>query len=308
MRCDKPRMENRANRRLAGLAATAILSIAMSTAAHGQSVAPAALSSVSLAKSEAILGGTRSRLAEIMARQQGIALPAAAPIQPASRLAPLRVQAVLRKNSGPAPAVLSGRPDVFGSVALSVSRTPLDARWRKAERARIGGSHATWARSLRGFDAEDRADLVNRFVNDRVRFVDDSRQYGRADVWTSAAATLKRGRGDCEDYAIAKFQLLRAAGIADRDLYFVVLKDLVRRSDHAVLVVRAGKRALVLDNGTDALLDSESVADYRPVLTFAAKGAWTHGYRRAAPAIIVASADQRSRSASLLALSTGFNR
>ena len=28
----------------------------------------------------------------------------------------------------------------------------------------------------------------------------------------------------------------------------------------------------VLDNGTDRLLDSESISDYRPVLTFAATG------------------------------------
>lgn len=280
---------------------------AASSAAQGQTLAPAALSNMSLAKSEAILGGTRSRLAEIMAQQQGIKLPAAAPLQPASRVAPLRLHAVLRKD-GPSPAARSGRPDLFGSVALSVSRTPLDARWRSAERARVGGSHAAWARSLRRLPEAERADSINRFVNSRVRFVDDRRQYGRADVWTSAGATLSRGRGDCEDYAIAKFQLLREAGIADRDLYFVVLKDLVRRQDHAVLVVRAGDRTLVLDNGTDALLDSESIDDYRPVLTFAARGAWTHGYRRAAPAITVASADQRSRSASLLALSTGFSR
>ena len=59
----------------------------------------------------------------------------------------------------------------------------------------------------------------------------------------------------------------------------MIAKDLVRRADHAVLVVRAGGHMFVLDNGTDRLLDSESVSDYRPVLTFAANGAWTHGYR-----------------------------
>ena len=289
------------------------LAIACTAAtAQAQIIAPATLSSASLAKSEAILGGTRSRLAEIIAEQQGVTLPAAAAVQPASRASLLELKAVLRKEARPSPALLSGRPDVFGTVALSVGRTPLDARWRKVERARIGGSYAAWARSLRGFDAVERVDLVNRFVNNRVGFVDDARQYGRADVWTTASETLRRGRGDCEDYAVAKLQLLRAAGISDRDLYLVVLKDLVRRSDHAVLVVRAGDRMLLLDNGSDELLDPETVSDYRPILTFAANGAWTHGYRRMSPTVAVASADkvldQRSRSASLLAFNTGLSR
>jgi len=75
----------------------------------------------------------------------------------------------------------------------------------------------------------------------------------------------------------------------------------------------------VLDNGTDELLDSESVSDYRPVLTFASSGEWTHGYRmqsaptniasnEEAPVRLAAAGAQRSVSASLLALSTGFKR
>jgi hypothetical protein len=76
----------------------------------------------------------------------------------------------------------------------------------------------------------------------------------------------------------------------------------------------------VLDNGTDRLLDSESISDYRPILTFASSGTWTHGYRMQSAPInvaaneatetptVLASADQRSWSASLLAFNTGFKR
>jgi hypothetical protein len=45
---------------------------------------------------------------------------------------------------------------------------------------------------------------------------------------------------------------------------------------------------LVLDNGTDTILNADNPGDYRPVLTFAANGAWTHGYRRATPSIAIA--------------------
>ena len=184
----------------------------------------------------------------------------------------------------------SWRPDVFGSIALAVRRTPLDRRWRDVARDPVGGRAASFAAALRDRVKSDRVEAVNRYVNDRVRFVDDSSQFGREDVWVSANNTLRRGRGDCEDYAIAKLQMLRAAGFDDRDLYLVIVKDLVRRADHAVLVVRASGRMLVLDNGTDMVADADSVRDYRPILTFSANGAWTHGYRRSMPPMTLAAA------------------
>jgi predicted transglutaminase-like cysteine proteinase len=240
---------------------------------------------VSQAKTEAILGSP-SRLAAILAEQQG--LPAPQPLRPASYTPRTPSYAVLRNAYVPSSGALSGRPDVFGSVALSVGRTSLDRRWRAVARQGVGGAAAAYAASLRGVSDAAKAEAVNRYVNRRVEFVDDSRQYGKADLWSAASETLRRGRGDCEDYAIAKLQMLRAAGISDRDLYLVVAKDLVRRSDHALLVVRAGGRMLVLDNGTDTILNADNPGDYRPVLTFAANGAWTHGYRRSMPSIAVA--------------------
>ena len=243
--------------------------------------------SVSQAKTEAILGAP-SRLAAILSEQQG--LPAPKPLRPASLSYRTPTYSVLRDITRFSPGAASGRPDVFGSVALEVGRTSLDRRWRKVARQRVSGVPAAYAASLRGRSELTRVEAVNRYVNQRVQFVDDSRQYGREDLWSAASDTLRRGRGDCEDYAIAKLQMLRAAGFADRDLYLVVAKDLVRRSDHAVLVVRAGGRMLVLDNGTDAILNADDAGDYRPVLTFAANGAWTHGYRRRTPSIAVAAA------------------
>lgn len=286
--------------RLPLLAASALGLLAAPAIASAQAL-PAGLSGAGLAKSEAILGGAPSALAAILAKQSG--LPAAA-VQPATltpaSYRPVPTPAILRTDRPLfAPAVYSGRPDVFGTVALTVGTTKLDARWRRVERASIGGAAAHYAASLRDLDPVERADAVNRYVNHRVRFVDDWRQYGKADMWSAASETLRRGQGDCEDYAIAKLQMLRAAGIADRDLYLVILKDLVRRADHAVLVVRAGGRMLLLDNGTDVISDTETVRDYRPVLTFNAAGTWTHGYRRPIAPLNVASAVTAASAATL---------
>ena len=161
---------------------------------------------------------------------------------------------------------------------MSISR----ARHNGGPGSPIGAPAAVFLEGLDGLSEIERLDAVNRYVNDRVRFVDDQVQFGRADVWTSASETLRRGKGDCEDYAIAKMQMLRRAGFADRDLYLVIVRDLVRRADHAVLVARAEGRLVVLDNGTDRLIDSHEMPDYRPIFTFSGNKVWTHGYRREA--------------------------
>jgi len=286
--------------RLTLLAASASALLAASTTASAQAV-PAGLTSISLAKSDAILGGTPSALAAIMAQQSGQPAPVAqlASLTPASYRIPVTQAVVRTERPLFAPAILSGRPDVFGTVALTVGTTKLDSRWHRVERSPVTGAAAGYAASLRDLNPVARADAVNKYVNERVAFVDDWKQYGKADLWSAASETLRRGKGDCEDYAIAKMQMLRTAGIADKDMYLVVLKDLVRRADHAVLVVRAGGRMLLLDNGTDAIADTETVRDYRPILTFGASGTWTHGYRRSVAPLNVASAATAASAATL---------
>jgi len=128
-------------------------------------------------------------------------------------------------------------------------------------------------------DRAGQIDQVNRWVNSRIAFAEDSRTYRQADYWATASESINRGKGDCEDYAIAKMQLLHALGFDAKDLYIAVVRDLVRRADHALLVVRYDGRFLVLDNGTDRILDAASVGDYKPILSYNARGAWLHGYR-----------------------------
>ncbi len=227
-----------------------------------------------MSKSEAILGGA-SALAAITAQQGGrpAFTPAAAPANHGSYFRP----AIANYSRSP---VSSDRPDVFNSVALTIGRSPLDARWSQVSGAGAGGAAGAYAASLRGQDVNAKLEAVNSYVNARVRFVDDRVQFGIADRWMVASETLARGRGACEDCAIAKRAMLRAAGVPDKDLYLVVLKDLSRRADHAVLVVRAAGRFLVLDNGTDRIVDSSDVQDYKPMLTYTAGRTYTHGYRR----------------------------
>jgi predicted transglutaminase-like cysteine proteinase len=238
----------------------------------------------STSKTEAILGGAPSALAAITAQQGGRPAYATA-AAPAGRGAYFR-PAVANYVRQP---VSADRPDIFNSVALSIGRSPLDARWHRVASAGVAGAAGNFAASLRDDGIIVKLEAVNGYVNARVRFVDDRVQFGVADRWMPASETLARGRGDCEDFALAKRAMLRAAGVPDKDLYLVVLKDLSRRADHAVLVVRAAGRFLVLDNGTNRIVDSSDVQDYKPVLTFTASNSYTHGYRRDMPPVTYAS-------------------
>ena len=260
----------------------ALASIAATLALTAAPAAGQSMPYFSASKSQAILGG-ESRLAAIMAQQSGQPVPQPAAYSPSYGAPVIQARMPIYR-----PAISMDRPDVFNSVALPIPRSSLDRRWRKVANGAVGATSAAYASGLADQSPIARLEAVNRYVNARVAFIDDSRQYGLSDHWTSAADTLRRGRGDCEDYAIAKLQLLRRAGFADKDLYLVILHDALRRTDHAVLVVRAEGRLLVLDNGTDRLIDSYDMPDYRPIVTFSGNKMWTHGYRRATPPMVIA--------------------
>lgn len=188
--------------------------------------------------------------------------------------------------SSPAASV---RPDVFGTVAIPVAHTPLDGKWRGAWTGEA--LPASWSRfeaSLAGQPARAKLEAVNAFVNRNVLASDDV----GGDHWASAAETARRGRGDCEDFAIAKMQLLQAAGVPAGDLFLVIGRDLVARRDHAILIARVGTELLALDSRTERVLRMEEVADFRPSLSYGAGGRWTHGYLAAPPTVLIADADQ----------------
>ena len=237
----------------------------------GTTSAPAMLQirPVTIAKQEAIIGGA-SRLAAI-AVQQGSLAPAAS--QPAVAWSSL---------AQPKRELAADKPDVFGSSALPVAHTPLDRQWHRASASRLGND-GLWKHllsELKGKDRRTQVEGVNHWVNQRLRFADDMLVYGTADRWATAKESLGIGRGDCEDFAIAKMQLLRALGVPAKDLYLTIVRDLARREDHAILVVRLEDQFVVLDNGGDRIFGTGEIKDYRPVFSFTAAGSWLHGYAR----------------------------
>jgi len=120
---------------------------------------------------------------------------------------------------------------------------------------------------------------INRAINLAIRPISDLVQHGQIDVWTSPLATLARGGGDCEDYAIAKFVALRRAGLAPDDVRIVVMRDTIHGEDHAVAAARLDGHWLMLDNRRMAMVEDADVRNFQP--TFVIDGESVRRYEAA---------------------------
>jgi predicted transglutaminase-like cysteine proteinase len=113
---------------------------------------------------------------------------------------------------------------------------------------------------------------ANRGVNAAIRFVSDYAQYGEADRWSAPLATFATAKGDCEDYAFAKYVALRAAGFPSDDLRVIMGRDRTVRQDHAVLAARLDGRWLILDSQRAELIEDSRVPDLTPVFAIDHRG------------------------------------
>jgi predicted transglutaminase-like cysteine proteinase len=134
-------------------------------------------------------------------------------------------------------------------------------------------------------DGRARFGEINRAINLSIRATDDLAQHGQPDVWSSPLATFEAGRGDCEDYAIAKFAALRHAGIAPDDLRIVIMHDTVRDQYHAVAAARLDGRWLLLDNRRMAMILDGDIRNLRPTFVIG-----QHGVMRYIDSALLASA------------------
>lgn len=100
---------------------------------------------------------------------------------------------------------------------------------------------------------------AHRGINAAIHYVSDLAQFGVPDRWSSALASFATSKGDCEDYAIAKYVVLQQAGFSQDDLRIVLVRDRRVQQDHAVLAVHLDDRWLILDNRWSRVVsDSEA--------------------------------------------------
>lgn len=130
-------------------------------------------------------------------------------------------------------------------------------------------------------DDETRLQTVNDFYNRRILFREDTRAWGQIDYWASPIETLARGQGDCEDYAIAKYFSLMAAGVPVARLRLIYVRATLGGPGgavqaHMVLAYYAqpGGEPLILDNLVGEVRPASRRPDLTPVFSFNSEGLW----------------------------------
>jgi len=142
--------------------------------------------------------------------------------------------------------------------------------WAKAAQKLKAAGYAGKLEAAKGREADVLQD-VNEAINDRVRGVEDRDLWRMEDYWATPAETIGIASGDCEDYALAKYYLLKELGVPQDRLRITYVRILRRGGQaHMVLAYYATPDAepLIMDN-LDAFVQSASKRkDLEPVYGF----------------------------------------
>ena len=124
---------------------------------------------------------------------------------------------------------------------------------------------------------------VNDFFNRRIHWVDDIVVWGEEDYWATPLEAMGNGRGDCEDYSIAKYITLKQLGVPGERLRMIYVRARIGRSQitqaHMVLGYYSTPNAepLVLDNIAPSITPASQRTDLDPLFSFNSEGLWAGG-------------------------------
>ncbi|URN98130.1 transglutaminase-like cysteine peptidase [Leclercia adecarboxylata] len=123
---------------------------------------------------------------------------------------------------------------------------------------------------------QDTLNRVNQFFNARMAFRDDIVVWKQQDYWATPIEFLRKGAGDCEDFALAKYFTLRELGVPANQLRITYVKALELNQAHMVVTWYSTPTAipLVLDNLKTAILPATQRTDLLPVYAFNGEGLW----------------------------------
>ena len=130
-------------------------------------------------------------------------------------------------------------------------------------------------RFKQGESAGEKLFVVNKAVN-RYRYRSDKSIWGNRDYWAAPSEFFAKGKGDCEDFAIAKYYVLRALGFAAADMRLVIVKDMKAKDFHAVLAVSIDGIDYILDNRTNRLLVAEKQTYMKPIYALNTEHWWLY--------------------------------
>lgn len=188
-----------------------------------------------------------------------------------------------------APLCRLARTGLFALVVALVLAWDAGRAWESprvvAQAQKMGGNTAARAQSLvqligeaAAQDEETRLRTLNGFFNRQVLYRDDRDVWGTIDHWASPLETLNKGQGDCEDFAIAKYFSLLAAGVPGVKMRLVYVRAQLAGSIQAHMVLayypQPDAEPLILDNLLTDIRPASRRPDLLPVFSFNAEGLW----------------------------------
>lgn len=196
------------------------------------------------------------------------------------------------------PSSAGKRFGAFGSVAISAGKLPAAYKWRgvtgsnhaalfgeDCARSGLSSCDTRLARSLRqaratatGQSALAAVRTVDAAVNRALRYGSDRAVWGKGDYWATPSEIARKGIGDCEDFAVTKYWLLRSLGFSEQQLQLVVLLDTRRGIYHAVLAVHLDGTRYILDNLSPRVAADTASPAYMPIMSFVGGKSYIHGF------------------------------
>jgi predicted transglutaminase-like cysteine proteinase len=103
--------------------------------------------------------------------------------------------------------------------------------------------------------------VINRAINLTI-------QPAHENHWTAPLEAFATRRGDCKQYAMAKYVALIEAGIDANDVKLVVVRELVDNERHAVVAARLNGDWVILDNRSLTLTQDIEMRGMNPLFVF----------------------------------------
>lgn len=180
-----------------------------------------------------------------------------------------------------------------GRAPVIAARTERLAAYLRERHGEAGArAFADWKRLVDanlGATPAQQLERVNAFFNQRIRFETDRQIWGRDDYWASPGELLGAGRGDAEDFAIAKYFTLLALNVPPEALRLVYVRPLgeTRQAAGAVHMVLAhypspDAEPTILDNLRPRPQSARQRTDLQPVFSFNSLGVWEEAAQVAA--------------------------
>ena len=193
------------------------------------------------------------------------------------------------------PAEARSYPNIFGSKEIASQnwsvKTSAIANWvAMLQRWQNGAPCESSTCTAKGWDglvAQVKAaggpmaqiKIANDLMNNPKQhpYIEDINNWGKQEYWATAFQFLKKS-GDCEDFSIAKYMLLKQAGYPVENMRIVAVRiKSLGGIGHAILVVYQGGGAYVLDNRVAPVMQESLVRnEFAPAISMNEQFWWVH--------------------------------